>query len=97
MSVNSSVVGTCVIDGDTVSTIGAQTYNDLVDLDTLGETGGVGYMDGISTTNLPNPTLRIFVFSGSSALYKLQTSSATPAKGIVQPLDNSTLRWIQVG
>jgi hypothetical protein len=51
----------------------------------------------VTTSTLSNPFLGFFVIGGSLAAYKLQTSATTPGTGVVEPNDNSTLRWIRVG
>ena len=59
--------------------------------------GGPTNIDGINTTLYPIPSFFIFVIGGASSMWVLQTSSATPGRGVIQPTDNSALRFIQVG
>jgi hypothetical protein len=67
-----------------------------VDLAVTGFTGGGTNLDNVPTVNRFNPSLMIIVVAGTASIWVLQTSSTTPGAGVVQPIDNSALRWIQV-
>jgi hypothetical protein len=67
-----------------------------VNLAVTGLTGGGTNLDNIPTVNRINPSILGIVVNGRLSWWVLQTSSATPGPGVVQPIDNSALRWIQV-
>ena len=58
--------------------------------------GGSANIDGINTALYPNPYTFGFIIGGALTWWQLQTSSATPGRGVIQPLSNSGLRFIQV-
>ena len=69
----------------------------IVNLSITGYTGGgTTNIDGIATGLYPNPYLFGFVIGGSLSWWELQTSSAATGRGVIQPLSNSALRFIQV-
>lgn len=61
-----------------------------------GFTGGGTNLDNVPTVNRFLPSMMIIVVTDTASLWVLQTSSTTPGAGVVQPIDNSALRWIQV-
>jgi len=63
------------------------------------ETGaGTDCLDAYATVGLPTSFALAFFNddqSGSWNIWELVTSTATPGTGIVEPLDNSAMRWFQ--
>lgn len=59
--------------------------------------GGPTNIDGINTALYPNlPYTFGFIIGGALSWWQLQTSTATPGRGVIQPVSNSALRFIQV-
>lgn len=69
----------------------------MIDLTVDGETSGVGKIDGVVTTDLAKPLVRGFIIDGALKWYILQISALEVGPGVIEPLDDSTLRWILIG
>ncbi len=62
----------------------------------LGETGGSGYLDGVSTTNQPVGCVVKFVVDGVQSEYILEVYTDQSGAGFVTPLDSSTKIWRKI-
>ncbi len=62
----------------------------------LGETGGSGYLDGVSTTNQPVGCVVKFVVAGVQSEYILETLTDQSGEGFVAPLDSETKIWRKI-
>lgn len=58
---------------------------------------GAASLSTVPTINAPVPCACMLIESFSSSFWQLISSSASVGSGVIQPADNSGLRWVRVG